>query len=125
MEQVEHYRDRLRERDDDGARRAYSELPCVSIDYAVMEQMASVRAVPLRAGWSDVGTWRSVRDLRGPSDEHGNLIISDAPVLAPGARNTAIVVSGDGVLVLPFDKESDLRSAVERLSRREDEPVKR
>jgi mannose-1-phosphate guanylyltransferase/mannose-6-phosphate isomerase len=124
VEQVEHYRDRLRERDDDGARRAYSELPSVSIDYAVMEKMAAVRAVPLRAGWSDVGTWRSVRDLRGPSDEHGNLIISDAPVLAPGARNTAIVVSPDGVLILPFDKESDLRGAVERLGHRDAEPAK-
>jgi len=84
-----------------------------------MEKMASVRAVPLRAGWSDVGTWRSVRDLRGPSDEHGNLILSEAPVIAPGARNSAIVVSPDGVLVLPFDKEGDLRAAVERLSQRD------
>ena len=84
-----------------------------------MEKMASVRAVPLRAGWSDVGTWRSVRDLRGPSDEHGNLIISDAPVLAPGIRDTAIVVSGAGVLVLPLDREGELRAAVERLARRD------
>ena len=123
VEQVEQYRRRLRERDDEGARRAYADLPSVSIDYAVMEKAASVRAVPLRAGWSDVGTWRSVRDLRGPSDEHGNLILSDAPVIAPGARNTVIVVSSDGVLVLPFEKEGELRAAVERLGRREDEPV--
>jgi mannose-1-phosphate guanylyltransferase len=95
-------------------------MPSVSIDYAVMEKVAAVRAVPLRAGWSDVGTWRSVRDLRGPSDEHGNLILSDAPVLAPGARDTAIVVSSEGVLVLPFEKEGDLRSAVERLPGRKD-----
>jgi mannose-1-phosphate guanylyltransferase/mannose-6-phosphate isomerase len=115
VEQAEEYRSRLRERDEEGARRAYAAMPSVSIDYSVMEKAASVRAVPLRAGWSDVGTWRSVRDLRGPSDEHGNLIMSDAPVLAPGVRDTAIVVSSDGVLVLPFQKEGDLRAAVEGL----------
>jgi mannose-1-phosphate guanylyltransferase / mannose-6-phosphate isomerase len=121
VEQVEHYRSRLRERDEEGARRAYAEMPSVSIDYAVMEKVASVRAVPLRAGWSDVGTWRSVRDIRGPSDDRGNLIVSDAPVLAPGVRDTAIVVSGEGVLVLPFERENDLRAAVERLGKRAEE----
>lgn len=125
MEQVERYRSRLRERDDEGARRAYGEMPSVSIDYAVMERAASIRAVPLRAGWSDVGTWRSVRDIRGPSDDRGNLIVSEAPVLAPGVRDTAIVVSGEGVLVLPFERENELRAAVERLLKREEEDAGR
>lgn len=120
VEQVEGYRRRLRERDDDAARRAYAELPSVSIDYAVMERAAGVHAVPLRAGWNDVGSWRSVREIRGASDDRGNLILSDAPVLAPGVRDTAIVVTSSGVLVLPFDREGELRAAVERLAKRED-----
>ena len=119
MEQVERYRRRLRERDDEASRRAYAEMPSVSIDYAVMEKAAGVRAVPLRAGWNDVGSWRSVREIRGASDEHGNLILSDAAVLAPGVRDTAIIVSPNGVLVLPFDREGELRTAVERLAKRE------
>ncbi len=119
MEQVESYRRRLRERDDEASRRAYAEMPSVSIDYAVMEKAAGVRAVPLRAGWSDVGSWRSVREIRGASDEHGNLILSDAAVLAPGVRDTAIIVSPNGVLVLPLDREGELRAAVERLAKRE------
>ena len=118
VEKVERYRERLRERDDAGARRAWEEMPSVSIDFAVMEKANRVKAVPLRAGWSDVGTWRSVRELRGPSDEHGNLVISKARVVAPGIRDTAIVVSGDGVLVLPFDRENELRSAVDRLAKK-------
>jgi mannose-1-phosphate guanylyltransferase/mannose-6-phosphate isomerase len=119
MKQVEGYRRRLRERDDEASRRAWAEMPSVSIDYAVMEKAAGVRAVPLRAGWSDVGSWRSVREIRGASDEHGNLILSDAAVLAPGVRDTAIIVSPNGVLVLPFDREGELRAAVERLAKRE------
>ena len=114
---VERYRSRLP--DDGGAARAeWEALPAISIDYAVMEKARGVRAVPLRAGWNDVGTWRSVRDLRGPSDEAGNLILSDRPVVAPGARDSAIVVGPEGVLVLPFEREKELRGAVERLRRK-------
>jgi mannose-1-phosphate guanylyltransferase/mannose-6-phosphate isomerase len=122
VEGVEAYRERVRERDDNAARLAWAELPAVSIDYAVMEKAAGVRAVRLRAGWSDVGTWRSVREIRGPSDDRGNLVLARAPVLAPGIRDTAIVVSDDGVLVLPFEKETELRGAVERLGKREEGP---
>jgi len=114
---VERYCERLPD-DTEGARAAWESLPAISIDYAVMEKARGVRAVPLRAGWNDVGTWRAVRDLRGPSDESGNLILSTLPVLAPGARDTAIVVGPEGVLVLPFDRERELRGAVERLRRK-------
>ncbi len=114
---VERYRERLAD-DAEGARAAWESLPAISIDYAVMEKARGVRAVPLRAGWNDVGTWRAVRDLRGPSDESGNLILSTLPVLAPGARDTAIVVGPEGVLVLPFGRERELRGAVERLRRK-------
>ena len=102
-----------------GAAADWAALPDVSIDFAVMEKIASVRAVPLDAGWSDVGTWRSVRELRGATDPDGNLVISAVPVLAPGTRDTAIVVSAAGVLVLPFEREGELRSAVDQLKRRE------
>lgn len=102
-----------------GAEADYEALPDISIDFAVMEKIAGVRAVPLRAGWSDVGTWRAVRELKGPSDASGNLIVSPVPVLAPGLRDAAIVVGDRGVLVLPFDRETELKPSVEALRRRE------
>jgi mannose-1-phosphate guanylyltransferase/mannose-6-phosphate isomerase len=116
---VETFRERLRSGDVEGTAAAYEALPDISIDFAVMEKAAGVRAVPLRARWSDVGTWRSVREMRKASDENGNLIVSDAPVLALGVRDCAIVVADNGVLVLPFDQEGELRGAVERLRRGE------
>jgi mannose-1-phosphate guanylyltransferase/mannose-6-phosphate isomerase len=112
---VEGYRRALAAGDSEGAQQAYESLPTISIDYAVMEKAARVRAVRLRAGWSDVGTWRSVRDLRGPSDDRQNLIVSATPVLAPGVRDTAIVLAEEGLLVLPFDREAELRGAVDRM----------
>lgn len=113
---VERYRALLRD-DPAGARAAWETLPAISIDYAIMERARGVRAVELSAGWSDVGTWKSVLEMRGPSDGSGNLILSERPVLAPGVRDTAIVVGDEGVLVLPFERENDLRSAVEGLRR--------
>jgi len=94
---------------------SFAKAPAKSIDYAVMERARGVRAVPLSAGWSDVGSWSAVRDLRGSTDGRGNLVVSERPVLAPGVRDTAIVVGGEGVLVLPFDSEKELHGAVERL----------
>lgn len=102
-----------------GAASDYAALPDISIDFAVMEKVSGVRAVPLSAGWSDVGTWRSIRDLKGPGDGSGNLVVSSVPVLAPGVRDAAIVVGAAGVLVLPFEREGELRAAVEDLRRRE------
>jgi mannose-1-phosphate guanylyltransferase len=105
-----------------GAAADYEALPDISIDFAVMEKIPGVRAVPLEAGWSDVGTWRSVRELRergGARAESGNLVLSPVPVLAPGVRDTAIVVGDGGVLVLPFDREGELRASVQGLPRRE------
>jgi mannose-1-phosphate guanylyltransferase/mannose-6-phosphate isomerase len=102
-----------------GAAADYEALPDISIDFAVMEKIGSVRAVPLEAGWSDVGTWRSVRQLRGPTDAAGNLVISRLPVLAPGVRDTVIVAGDAGILVLPLEREGELRDAVAGLTRRE------
>jgi mannose-1-phosphate guanylyltransferase len=117
---VEEYRRLLASGSASAARRAYEALPSISIDYAVMERASRVRAVPLRAGWSDVGTWRAVRELKGASDERGNLIVADVPVLAPGVSDSAIVVGREGVLVLPFESERELRGSVERLKQREE-----
>lgn len=111
---VERYEEAMRD-GLEGAAQAYRSLPTVSIDYAVMEKASRVRAVRMSAGWNDVGTWRAVREIRGASDAKGNLILSDVPVLAPGLRDCAVVVTADGVLVLPFDREGELREAVEAL----------
>ena len=117
---VEGYRREVAAKRTQSAAAAYASLPDISIDYAVMEKVAGVRAVRLRAGWSDVGTWRAVRELKGASDGRGNLILADRPVIAPGLTDTAVVVGAAGVLVLPFEREGELRAAVEGVRREEE-----
>ena len=107
-----------------GSSADYEALPEISIDYAVIEKISGRRAVALDAGWSDVGTWRSLRELTGATDGDGNLFLSEIPVIAPGVRDTAIVVGDAGVLVMPLDRERELRGALEGLRRRSPAPVK-
>ena len=93
-------------------------LPDISIDFAVMEKAAGVRAVPLDAGWSDVGTWRSVRELRGATDGRAT---SSCPTSRCSRRGCATRRSSsgeEGVLVLPFEREGELRAAVAAHRRR-------
>ena len=43
----------------------------ISIDYAVMEKSKDIFTQPAEFGWSDLGSWGSLRTLL-PQDENGN-----------------------------------------------------
>ena len=43
----------------------------ISIDYAVMEKASDIYTLPAEFGWSDLGSWGSLRTLL-PQDEYGN-----------------------------------------------------
>ena len=43
----------------------------ISIDYAVMEKSKDIYTLPAEFGWSDLGSWGSLRTLL-PQDEAGN-----------------------------------------------------
>ena len=46
----------------------------ISIDYAVMEKADCIYTIPADFGWSDLGTWNSLRQHSNP-DKYGNAII--------------------------------------------------
>ena len=84
-----------------------------SVDYAVMENTDRAAMVMVDMGWSDVGTWDAVRELRA-RDTRGNtvtgqaklidcdgvLIDSDGPTVhAAGLQDIIIVVDGSDILV--------------------------
>jgi mannose-1-phosphate guanylyltransferase len=47
----------------------------ISIDYAVMENADEIFVLPADFGWSDLGTWKSLRDNVGTTDMWGNMIL--------------------------------------------------
>jgi len=58
----------------------YDKCPSISIDYAIMEKANNVRIIPASFGWSDVGTWSSVYELKN-HDENENALSSDNIIL--------------------------------------------
>jgi len=108
---------------------AFSSCPEDSIDYAVMERTADAAVVPLRAGWSDIGSWSTLWEV-SPKDSEGNVLRGD--VLAQDSRNTfvhadsrlvatvgvddlVVVETKDAVLVAHKDHVQDVKRVVERL----------
>jgi mannose-1-phosphate guanylyltransferase len=108
---------------------AFAAIEGESVDYAVMENTTRAAVVPVAMGWSDIGNWQALRDVR-PGDADGNrtrgnvelvdcrhvLAETDGPRISViGLEDIAIVVDGDEVLVTTMagaQKVGKLRGAV-------------
>ncbi len=113
--------------------RVFPGAPSISIDYGVMEKSQRIACVPAEFGWSDVGSFAALSEIR-PGDDLGNVTAGEAMVIdgrgnvVLGQRRRAVAVigldevvvvdSGDAVLVVRKDKAQDVRKAVEELRRR-------
>jgi mannose-1-phosphate guanylyltransferase len=114
------------------AARIYPGLPAVSIDHGVMEKASPVLTVPGDFGWSDIGSWAALAELRTSADGgntvigdgvivdgEGNLVVAEDGVIAVvGCSDLVVVRSGDAVLVIPRARSQDVRRAVEALTAR-------
>lgn len=109
--------------------REFKKLPAISIDYGVAERAPNIAVVPSSCGWSDVGSFNALPEVR-PTDQAQNvsegetlLIDSSGCVVLAGSRllavvgmkDVVVVDTGDAVLVLPKDKSQDVRKVVEAL----------
>ena len=107
----------------------FAASPSDSIDYAVMEKTDAAMMVPLDAGWSDVGSYAALHDVR-ESDEAGNTIDGDVVthdcsnafiqaenllVTAVGLDNIVIIQTKNAVLVVPKDRAQDVKHIVDEL----------
>jgi mannose-1-phosphate guanylyltransferase len=114
------------------AQQRYPRVPAISIDYGIMEKAQGIQVVPGDFGWSDVGSWAAVTDIR-PTDVDGNVISGDAIVKAskgsvvmvdPGAplvgvvgvEGIVVVATRDAVLVVSKHRAQEVRSVVDELS---------
>ncbi len=110
---------------------AWAACPSRSIDYAVMEQAADVRVVPVAMGWSDVGAWDALAALTAPDtggnaisgdvvalEAQGCLLRSEGPLVAAiGVTDLCVVATPDAVLVVPRERAQEVRRIVEELKR--------
>ena len=77
--------------------RAYSQVKNVSIDYGIMEKSDKVFVILGDFGWSDLGSWQSLHELR-EKDEHNNVVEANAVLFE--TENCFIKVDGGKLVVV-------------------------
>lgn len=108
---------------------SFERAPRKSIDYAVMERTDRAAVIPCDVGWSDVGSWASVREL-SPQDSNGNVVRGEGLVLdasnvylradegvaaVVGVSDVVVVTTGDAVLVAAADRSDQVKELVAQL----------
>lgn len=103
----------------------YAHAANISIDYAILEQAENVWVKPANFDWNDLGTWGSLYDKLTSSagenalinaktllkDCSGNIIRTSPGklVVAEGLENFIIVETEKSLLILPKDKEQEIK----------------
>jgi mannose-1-phosphate guanylyltransferase len=114
----------------------YPGLESVSFDHGIMERTTCTSlVVPCECGWSDVGSWASLYDLKkAEHDTEGNFsegksLLIDCEksyvssrggkfVACLGLKNCLVVDTPDALLVADLDKSQEIRRIIEELKRR-------
>ncbi len=107
----------------------YGELESISVDYGIMERSERVAVIPVEMGWSDVGSWETVRKLL-PRDGNGNVLQGDVLALDTrdclirsedrlvatlGVEGLVVVDTTDALLVCEEARSQDVREIAGRL----------
>lgn len=79
---------------------AFGDAPSLSIDRAVMEHTDRAAVVAVDMAWSDIGSWRALRDVHD-RDANGNVVQGD--VLLEGVRNSYVRSDGQLVAAIGLD----------------------
>lgn len=106
---------------------AYAQAKNISIDYAILEKADNVWVVLGDFGWSDLGAWDSLYDLREKNTEgnviEGNVITynvknsiingaKDKLIVVEGLENYLIADNGNSLLICKRGSETQMRTIV-------------
>jgi mannose-1-phosphate guanylyltransferase len=116
----------------------YPGLRATSIDYAVMEPASiagGVAVVPMDVGWSDLGSWASLRDAwqaeAGPESKGGSaglgnrldrgstgslVVAGDRLVVTIGLNDIIVVDTPDALLVCSAEHAQEVREVAQSIS---------
>jgi len=104
-------------------------LEPLSIDYAVMEKTNNAVVIPLNAGWSDIGNWKTLWEV-GVKDNNNNVIKGDVTTINTtnsyinadhhmiaiiGIDNLIIIDTPDATLVAHKDQAQQVKEVVAKL----------
>ena len=116
-------------------RAGYQRLENISVDYAVLEPATrtvgppQVFVIPAEIGWSDIGSWAAVYELRAQKngdnvlageghmlDAEGNFLWAPSKfVAAIGVRDLVVVETPDALLICSRDRAQEVAKIVKHL----------
>ena len=115
-------------------RAVYERLEGISFDYAIMEKTTQpVYVIPCDCGWSDVGSWYSLYEVRSGDEQDGcgNVVEGDALVVdcrdslllsrgkrllaALGLEKLLVVDTDDALLVASLERSQEVKTIISRL----------
>ncbi len=109
----------------------YAAVRSDSVDYAIMEKLATIVMVEARFRWSDLGSWESLLDV-SKADGNGNVILGDVVAIdcehsylrssgrllsAVGLKDIAVVATADATFVAPVSQSQNVKKIVEQLEK--------
>ncbi len=110
---------------------SYSDLPNISLDYAIAEKSKRMAVVPGNFGWCDLGSWNALADLHKKDTKNNictgddiivmestNCIVkqSEKTVVLFGLQDVLLVETDDIILVANRNKAQDVRNIVDHLN---------
>ena len=119
---------------DEDLKRVYEGLRSVSFDYGIMEKTKTpLFVVPCDCGWSDVGSWESLYQLRSADYDKANnlsdgdtILIDSRNSFVSGTRgkfiaclgidNLIVIDTDDALLVANMGRSQEIRKIVEHLT---------
>ncbi len=111
--------------------KSFKKCPKVSIDIAVMEKTQLGTVLPLNAGWSDIGSWKSLWDTSKKNNDgnyiNGRVIAEKSKncyfkseqrlIVGIGIENQIIVETNDAILVVNKDHSQNVGNIIKNLDK--------
>ena len=101
----------------------YNNIRKISVDYAIMERADNIYTLPSEFGWSDLGTWNSIRDFL-KKDDNSNCAIGNVSFvnsknctvhiktnnnfIVEDLNDTFIIETSDGIAYYKLNDEGNL-----------------
>jgi len=111
---------------------SFNKCPNISIDVAVMEKTEKGTVLPLKANWTDVGSWNAVWKI-SKKDESNNFIEGSVIaknsyncylrgekrlIAAIGIKNLVVIETSDAILVADKSQSQEVKNVVNSLKER-------
>ena len=111
---------------------SFYKCPNISIDVAVMEKTINGTVLPLKANWTDIGSWNAVWKISKKDESNnyieGSVIAKNSHncylrgekrlIAALGVRNLIVIETSDAILVADKSQSQEVKNIVNSLKER-------